>query len=302
MAGSSQGKSYPQICPGGGLILAWQLKGKKVLLVGGGLVAAGRLVNVKDADAHITVIAPRSGLSPEMRYRIDQEKVVDVYHDRAFAGESDLYDEAGKLYDMVLTAIDDADLSRSICEMARRLRIPVNVADVPPECDFYFGSLVRRGPLQVMVSTGGKGPKIANQVRMLIERALPDDIGAAILKVGQLRAKLRQRVPEQRKSGQRMKWMIDVCEKWTWAQMADMSEQDMEVILAGWDAGRAPGYAEVKGFVKAYRPDLHGMAKRLFGVCPVVGYISPWAAGMLGTGIGSLLTFGVLTSRFSRAL
>lgn len=206
---------YPAIVPGGGLILAWQLKGKKVLLVGGGNVAAGRLVNVKDADAHLTVISPRSGLSAEMKHRIDVEGIVDVYHDRSFGGEEDLYDPEGKLYDMVLTAIDDSDLSRSICEMARRLRIPVNVADVPPECDFYFGSLIRRGPLQVMVSTGGKGPKIANQVRVLVEKSLPENVGDAIAKVGELRAKLRQRAPEQKKSGKRMKWMIDVCEKWT---------------------------------------------------------------------------------------
>jgi hypothetical protein len=38
---SSNAEKYTKICPGGGLILAWQLKGKKVLLVGGGNVAAG---------------------------------------------------------------------------------------------------------------------------------------------------------------------------------------------------------------------------------------------------------------------
>lgn len=225
-----------------------------------------------------------------MRYRIDEQGVVEVYHDRPFGGEEDLYDEDGKLYDMVLTAIDDADLSRSICQIARRLRIAVNVADVPPECDFYFGSLIRRGPLQVMISTGGKGPKIANQVRMLIEKSLPDNLGTAILKVGELRAKLRHRVPEQKQSGRRMKWMIDVCQKWSWDQLATMNEQDMDKILAGWDEGRAPSYTEVKGVTKAYAPDLHAWAKRFFGVCPVVGYISPWAASSLGFGAGIAAT------------
>lgn len=254
-------------------------------------------MNVKDADAHVTVISPRSGLSPEMKYRIDEQQIVEVYHDRSFVGKEDLYDEQGKLYDMVLTAIDDADLSRSICQMARALRIPVNVADVPPECDFYFGSLIRRGPLQVMVSTGGKGPKIANQVRLLIEKSLPDSVGSAILKVGQLRAKLRQRVPEQQKSGKRMRWMIDVCEKWSWDQLAETDDEDMEKILAGWEQGRAPGYSEVKGVIRAYRPDWHTWAKRLFGLCPVAGYISPWAAGLIGAGLGGAMTFGAIVNR-----
>lgn len=221
-----------------------------------------------------------------MRYRLDVQGVIDEYHDREFLGEADLYDSDGKLYDMVLTAIDDSTLSRQICEMARRLRIPVNVADVPPECDFYFGSLIRRGPLQIMVSTGGKGPKIANQVRMLLEKALPVNLGQAIEKVGILRQKLRAKVPEQNKSGKRMKWMIDVCEKWNWDQLATMTEQDMDAILAGWEVGKAPSYVEVKGVAKAYTPSVKGLTKRLFATCPVVGYISPWAASFLGFGTG----------------
>ena len=88
---------------------------------------------------------------------------------------------------MVLTAIDDNPLSRTVCEMCREARVPVNVADVPPECDFYFGAQLRRGPLQVMVSTGGQGPKIGAMVRDIILRALPDDTEVAIEGVGSLR-------------------------------------------------------------------------------------------------------------------
>lgn len=234
-----------------------------------------------------------------MKYRIEEEGTVDVYHDRIFSGESDLYTPDGSLYDMVLTAIDDADLSRSICQMARRLRIPVNVADVPPECDFYFGSLIRRGPLQIMVSTGGKGPKIANQVRVLLEKALPDNLGQAIENVGRLRMKLRGKVPEQAKSGKRMKWMIDVCEKWNWDQLATMTDDDMDKILQGWEKGKAPSYVEVKGVTTAYAPSVHGLAKRLFGTCPVVGYVSPWAAGLLGftAGVAAVGAWASLTKR-----
>ncbi|CAO1625815.1 unnamed protein product [Sympodiomycopsis kandeliae] len=293
----STSNSFPRIEPGGGLILAWQLKGKKVLLVGGGMVAAGRLVNIKDADAHVTVISPRSGLSSEMKYRIDTEHTVDIYHDREFGGESDLYTSDGGLYDMVLTAIDDSNLSRSICEMSRRLRIPVNVADVPPECDFYFGSLIRRGPLQIMVSTGGKGPKIANQVRTLVEKVLPVELGKTIEKVGQLRQKLRNKVPNQSQSNKRMKWMIDVCNTWNWKQLANMKEKDMETILEYYDKGKAPTYRQVKGVRTAYLPNPHEILKSVFGVCPVVGFISPWLAGVLGFAGGVAATTAVLFNK-----
>lgn len=235
-----------------------------------------------------------------MKYRLHEEKVIDVYHDRSFRGEEDLYTPDGKLYDMVLTAIDDIALSKSICEMARRLRIPVNVADVPPECDFYFGSLIRRGPLQIMVSTGGKGPKIANQVRTVVERALPLELGTAIEKVGKLRMKLRSRVPEQEKSSRRMRWMIDVCETWNWEQLAEMDEHDMDLILKGWEKNKAPTYREVKGWRKAHAPTTAAVSKRLFNTCPVVGYISPWAAGLLGFVGGTAAAVGITALRQAR--
>ncbi len=277
----------------------------------------GRLVNVKDADAHLTVICPRSGLCGEMKHRIFDEKVVDVWHDRYFLGEEELDEDVPEdeenssagpsndasssaptkkrkrraAFDMVLTAIDDSELSRRICYMCRERRIPVNVADVPPECDFYFGSLIRRGPLQIMVSTGGQGPRIAAQTRQILERAIPLETGPAILKVGQLRAMLRKIAPDQKQGARRMRWMIDVCDSWTLDQLAEMDEADMHKILAGWEAGRAPSYREVKGTnvlgVKVKLPKKEKVYKNLFGVCPVVHLCSPWLTGILGTAAGA---------------
>ncbi|UZJ55496.1 hypothetical protein CBS101457_004816 [Exobasidium rhododendri] len=274
---------YTKICPGGGLILAWQLKGKKVLLVGGGNVAAGRLINVKDADAHLTVMCPSSGLGSEMKYRIYEEKSVDVYLDQSYTGPQEI-----EGYDMVLTAIDDIPTSRTICQVAREKKIPVNVADVPPECDFYFGSLIRRGPLQVMVSTGGKGPRIAASTRAIIERALPETIGKAIENVGTLRAMLRKKVPEPSKGGKRMKWMIDVCDAWKTDELADMTELEMEAILNGWDEnGRIYSARDLRGWSWWATPTQKSLKKTLFGRCPVVGYVSPWLAGFGGALLGA---------------
>jgi len=62
--------AFPPIEYGGSLIVAWQLRNKRVLIVGGGEVAAGRLRNVLEADAFVTLIAPSSKLNPEVRFRI----------------------------------------------------------------------------------------------------------------------------------------------------------------------------------------------------------------------------------------
>ncbi|KAI3483578.1 hypothetical protein L1887_53494 [Cichorium endivia] len=288
-----EAERYPRLCPGGGLLIAWQLKGKKVLIVGGGPVAAGRLVNVLDADAILDVMCPSSGLCDEMRYRIYTEKVVTNYVD---ANYDEAHPEILDQYDMVLTAIDDVELSKKICYECRSRRIPVNVADVPPECDFYFGSLIRNGPLQVMVSTGGQGPKIASQTRQKIQAAIPKNVGQAITNVGKLRAMLRKRAPSAEIGARRMRWMIEVCEKWNLDEICTMTEPDMKKILDGWETGYVPSYKEVKGGLPFLPSDVR-LKKALFGTCPVVGYPSPYLTGFAGVLLGAAVTSAVFLSR-----
>lgn len=107
---------------------------------------------------------------------------------------------------MVLTAVDDPIASTNIWKLCKERKIAANIADVPPECDFYFGSVHRDGPLQIMVSTNGKGPRLANIVRRKIGENLPVGIGMAIEKVGMLRAMLRKVAPEGRQGPKRMAW------------------------------------------------------------------------------------------------
>ena len=111
-----------------------------------------------------------------------------------------------KLVDMVLVAIDDPVASTEIWQLCRRKRVVANIADVPPECDFYFGSVHRDGPLQIMVSTNGNGPRLAAQIRKWIAAALPTGAGGAIQRVGKVRTRLRQVAPDVSDGPKRMKW------------------------------------------------------------------------------------------------
>ena len=163
-------------------------------------VAAGRILNVLNADAKVTVVSPRDGLNEEVAYRVEQGQV--AYVDRKFQ-PSDL-DGA----DMVLTAVDDPEASSQIWKLCKERKIAANIADVPPECDFYFGSVHRDGPLQIMVSTNGNGPKIASIVRKKIAATLPKNVGAAIQKVGTLRKKLRKVAPGNEEGPKRMQWWV----------------------------------------------------------------------------------------------
>ena len=191
-----------------------------------------------NADAKVTVISPRDGLNPEVAHRIECKQV--VYHDRKFE-PSDL-DGA----DMVLTAVDDPEASTAIWKLCKERKIAANIADVPPECDFYFGSVHRDGPLQIMVSTNGNGPKLASIVRKQIASDLPPNIGAAVQKVGQLRKKLRRIAPSAEEGPKRMQWMSRVCETWKLEELVEMDEQDMESLLESYAPNTVPNFESVR--------------------------------------------------------
>jgi len=192
-------EDYHVIRPGGSLIIAYQIKHKNVLIIGGGNVAAGRIINVLEADGHITLIAPQKGIIPEVQHRINTGQI-HTYKNKTFE-PSDLDG-----VDMCLTAIDDEKESSRIWKLCKERKIPVNVADVPGECDFYFGSVYRDGPLQIMISTNGAAPKLANMIRVLVGERLPRNTGRGCENVGKLRRKLRSLAPGQGESSKRMKW------------------------------------------------------------------------------------------------
>lgn len=247
----------------------------------------------------MTIVAPSDRLHPEVKYRIDTVPSSDLtYVDRDFKGVQPVEEGGDELrvesFDMVLTAIDSVGLSKTVCIECRRHHIPVNVADVPPECDFYFGSQFRRGPLQVMVSTSGRGPKIAAMLRERLEASLPDDIEQAIDSVGKLRSELRARAPGTGGSlGQeRMKWMISVCDAWRLDELAEMSAETRRVLLdQGWDNGRKVlGPAEV-GARGGWCSWLFGGKLRAKDLdvsrCPSKGATTAlWLAGGAGVAVG----------------
>lgn len=148
------------------------------------------------------MLCPTTGLNEEVAHRVSLGQV--THRDKSFE-PSDLDTESA---DMVLCAIDDPEASSRVWRLCKEKRIPANIADVPPECDFYFGSIYRDGPLQVMVSTNGNGPKLANLVKRRVADAIPDNMGAAISNVGALRKRLREIAPAADEGPKRMKWYV----------------------------------------------------------------------------------------------
>jgi precorrin-2 dehydrogenase len=133
------------------------LDGKRCVVVGGGEVANRKARKLLQARARVVVISP--GVKPEL------ESIAVEVHRRPYE-EGDL--EGAFL---VFATTDRRAVNAAVAREARERGIPVNVADEPSEGDFALPSTLRRGHLQVAVSTGGASPTLARRIRRELEGA-----------------------------------------------------------------------------------------------------------------------------------
>ncbi|HZT34132.1 MAG TPA: bifunctional precorrin-2 dehydrogenase/sirohydrochlorin ferrochelatase [Bryobacteraceae bacterium] len=130
------------------------LDGKRVLVVGAGKVALRKTRGLVEAGARVTVVAPR--------WEAAFEQMAVELRRRKFRA-SDLRGAA-----LVFTATDDRAVNRAVGEAARRQGIPANVADAPAECGFLVPARVRRGAVQIAISTSGRDPRRAAELKRRI--------------------------------------------------------------------------------------------------------------------------------------
>lgn len=154
-----------------------KLTGRPCVVVGGGHLAESKIDSLRAADAAVTVIAP------EVNDRIAEQAATGeiVLHRRPY--------QAGDLANafLVVAATNDPAVNRAVFAEATANEVLCNAVDDPPFCDFYFPSVVRRGDLQIAISTAGNSPALAQQLRKELNEQLPLDLGEWLADLGNLR-------------------------------------------------------------------------------------------------------------------
>jgi len=157
------------------------LRGRRCLVVGGGPVGERKVHALLTCGASVSVVSPR--LTPALAALAAAGRI--AHRPRPFRRA----DVTGVLLVLVATGVPHVD--RAVAAEARRRRALVNVADTPALCDFILPSVLRRGGLQVAVSTGGRSPALAREVRKHLERVLGPEYAALVARVGHARARVR---------------------------------------------------------------------------------------------------------------
>lgn len=162
-----------------------KLEGRSCLVVGAGTIAAPKIASLLRAGGQVTVVAPQA--QPEIQAQAQSGEL------RLVRREFQSSDLDGIF--LVVTATDLQPVNHAVAEAARARGILCNSVDDPPDCDFFYPSVVRRGDLQVAISTAGKSPALAQRLREEIDALLAADTGEWLDRLGELRLKMLRTIP-----------------------------------------------------------------------------------------------------------
>ena len=154
-----------------------KLTARPCIVIGAGKLAESKIESLLAANARVTVIALRAN-----------DRITAL----ADSGELTLHLREYKTGDLsgqflVVAATDVPAVNRAVFAEAEENGVLINAVDDPPFCDFYFPSVVRRGDLQIAISTAGHSPALAQRLRKEIHSLLPLDAGDWLAELGNLR-------------------------------------------------------------------------------------------------------------------
>lgn len=155
-----------------------------ILVVGAGNVGLEKLnaLLINSPEANITVVADQ--ILPATHDFLVNYPQVELIQRKYKTGDLDERD-------LVICATDNPILHKNIQEQTRARKIIINVADTPDLCDFYLGSVIRKGDLKIAISTNGKSPTLAKRMRQYFEVALPDNIQSLLDNLHEFRNRLK---------------------------------------------------------------------------------------------------------------
>jgi len=174
---------------------------KKVLVIGAGEVGERKINSLVQAGADVTVVSETCP-GPVRKLAVDKKlKLIErAYRQGDCEG-----------YFLVIGATDSEDTNREISDECRRLGLLVNIVDRPELCSFYVPAVVRRGDLQIAITTSGKSPALAREIRKELQEQYGEEYAVFIERLGNLRDKIKHEISDN--PGERNKRIREMFER-----------------------------------------------------------------------------------------
>jgi siroheme synthase-like protein len=158
-----------------------KLGGRLVVVVGGGVIAEGKIPGLLAAEARIRLVAP--AITPAIAEWVRQRKV------DWLPKEFEAHDLDGTF--LIIAATSASGVNEAVFREAEGRGILCNAVDDIDHCHFYYGAVVQRGDLQIAISTNGKSPALAQRVRKELEKQYDEDYAVWLEWLGATRELLR---------------------------------------------------------------------------------------------------------------
>jgi siroheme synthase-like protein len=149
------------------------LAGRRVVLVGGGPVAAAKLTQLLDAGADVLVV------SPVVHAEIERSGVLIARREFSPADLDGAW---------LVVAAATPDVNRTVGGAAEARRIFVNAVDDPANATAFLSGVIRRDGVTLAISTNGDAPGLASLLREALDAVLPRDIGRWVAEARRVRA------------------------------------------------------------------------------------------------------------------
>lgn len=167
-----------------------ELADRRVVVVGGGVVAVRKATSLLEVGARLVVIAHKPSDAITVLCANHGGELIRDRYAKQYIGQAVL----------VIAATDDPEVNAQVYRDCQELEILCNVVDDPDHCDFFVPAVVRRGDLQIAIGTGGYCPAYAGHLRQKLEAQFTEEHGRFLAELESIRREIIDQVPS---SGER---------------------------------------------------------------------------------------------------
>ena len=172
------------------------LRGKKCLVVGGGKIAARKIVSLLESEADVTCIA-KEVLAGEISALCNDNKIKLAVREISLEDLNDVF--------VIIAATNDRCVNKKIYDYVKNKNILINSVDDTANSNFIFPAVLDRGVLKVAVSTTGHFPMLAGEIRNLIGSVLGEPIGQIVETLSVIRKKSYEKISDEKERNMYLK-------------------------------------------------------------------------------------------------
>lgn len=210
-----------------------ELKRKRGLIVGGGIVAERKVRKLLPYEPELVVVAPEiDGGIRKLSEEIKEKRKKNEDTSELILFERDFETTDLEKMDFVIAATSDEALNTRIAKLCEEKHMLVNVVDDKEKCGFLFPSLIREGKLSIGISTEGASPRVATTFRTRLSADIPERMEEILDYLEKIRPFAKVAIEDDKKRAAFLMELADMCME----KGRPLTEAECEILLENYQS------------------------------------------------------------------